>query len=69
MAYLPVDFTAKTAPSFTSILFAPPFPVGFASATPTGLAQTIIPLANNMLPAPPQTSGGSGGGGSVGYPH
>lgn len=68
MAYLPVDFPAKTVTGFTPLVFAPPLPAPINASTAASLGAVIIPLGFTMLPALPQTSGGAGGG-SVGYSH
>lgn len=68
MAYLSVDFPAKTVTGFTPLSFAPPLAAPFQTSVTASFGAIIIPLGFTMLPVPPQTSGGSGGG-SVGYPH
>lgn len=68
MAYLPVDFPAKTVTGFAPFSFAPPLPAPIKASTAASYGAVIIPLGFMMLPVPPQTSGGAGGG-SVGYPH
>lgn len=70
MAYLSVDFPAKTVTGFTLLSFVPPLVAPFQSSltATAGLGAVIIPFGVTMLPVPPQTSGGAAGG-SVGYPH
>lgn len=70
MAYLPVAFSTKTFSGFSPISFAPPLAAPFALSVPpvSALRPQPSPLAGAVLSALPQAAG-SGGGGSVGYPH
>ena len=69
MAYLPVDFPARTVAGFAPVAFAPPLAAPFASAVAalSSARPQPSPLAAAVLPALPHAAGGAGG--SVGYPH